>query len=167
MRPYLFIAALIASSNCFAQTVYKCKDANGAPIFTQQPCSADPAKFEVMQIKGIGQADESAAAAARASEEEGVASRAESRCINDRLTPIIDQSNQRIRDYDGRIAALENRILYAKNNLAGATWESGMREEIAALRTSISSERISADGLAASARKSCTDERRAKREDTR
>ncbi|MGE4071162.1 MAG: DUF4124 domain-containing protein [Lysobacterales bacterium] len=42
------LAALLPMSPLAAQQVYKCKDASGNPVFSQSPCSADPAAVETV-----------------------------------------------------------------------------------------------------------------------
>lgn len=164
MRWIAVVLVLSAWSASPAQTVYKCKDKNGAPIFSQQPCAADPKQVETLEVKGIGKVDEQAAAAQKSAEEASFVTRSierkEDECISGRTGPIQANSAARIAGYEQRIAAHQNQLRYANNNLAGATWESGIRSEIAALQASISSERASADRLISDAIAACADLRK-------
>lgn len=169
MRWIVVTALLAAFGFCHAQTVYKCKDKSGAPVFSQQPCATDPRQVETIEVKGIGKTDPEAAAAQRASEEasfvaSGIARR-ERECIASRANPIESSSNARVAGYEQRIAVLQQKIRLANNNLAGATYESGIRNEIAALQTSISTEQSSAGRLISDAISACADDR--KREEDR
>jgi hypothetical protein len=164
MKWIIVLVALTAWSDCSAQTVYKCKDKNGAPIFSQQPCASDPAKVETLEVKGIGKADPEAARAQKDSEDASFVSRSidrkERECVENRVRPIQSSSNARVSGYQQRIDGLQIQTTRAKNNLAGATWESGIRSEIAALQTSISTERASADRLVSDAVAACAEERK-------
>lgn len=46
MKNYLFIFALIISTQAFSET-YKCTDTNGKKVYSQIPCASDAAKLNV------------------------------------------------------------------------------------------------------------------------
>lgn len=150
---------LTLCSSTAAQTVYKCVDANGAPGFSQRPCDADPARVTTMSIKPVGREDPAATARVADLSRVQLLNAAQRECVERGATGHVDSSNARIRGHEQRIAQLEARASRARNNLAGATWESGMRQEIAALRTAISDEHHSRASLVASVQGRCAQER--------
>lgn len=155
----LVVALALMPCTAMAQTVYKCEGADGVTVYAQQPCSTDASKVEERHVRGIGKADPAAVARQQATDDRSAMLRSEEDCVRQRSTPIYAASGARLRDYGRRIRGLEQKIATRANNIAGATWEAGMREEVAALHGSISTERASADGLVSDARLACQQER--------
>lgn len=156
---YLFVVAPAQ-----AQTVFKCTGPDGSPVFSQSQCGNDAQEVEVKvvapsseQIENAGEESRSRLAARKVEQDEIACIRRVERSAN-------GASDRRARDYNARINALERRIGTAANNFAGATWEIGMREEIASLHQAIAMDRASADSVVASGRQRCMEERQ-RRED--
>lgn len=150
MRLLLAIALLLPMT-CSAGAVFKCKGANGATVFSEKPCGADAQEVKLRADPVQAATTPESAAQAREAEASTVARNTigiqARKCRDAANYSVTSVSNSRIAGYRQRIAALEARIATRANNLAGATWESGMRQEIAALQQSISTEQASADQL--------------------
>lgn len=120
----LFFIALAASTN--AATIYKCTDANGSLVFSQNPCAADAEVLDV-EVKSsgidvVGEGDFSRVDA-------GNNARARDRAIADRRLAIRSLENQR----DTKISELKRQQGYANNNQAGATYRQSIAIEMQAV----------------------------------
>ncbi len=156
-------AALSLCSPATAQ-VYKCKGASGEAVYSQRPCGPQAQELTVRATKA---ASVSAGEAANRSTvfrstDLSDASIAERNCVASSRSSIYSPVDSRISGYQRQIAELNAAASLAKNNLAGATYESGIRTQLAALQQSISSERQAADASMSQARQRCADERRDK-----
>jgi hypothetical protein len=156
-----FLLILIAATGvAHAQTVYKCTDADGSPVFSQNPCGNDA---QVIEVKTVAPPEDQLLAAgeeAQARSTIRALDLQENECVRRAERAAHSASGRRVYQYQKRIAALEARIARAANNFAGATWEAGMREEIAGLHQSIATERAGADAVVASAITRCAEARR-------
>lgn len=154
MRALLLIAILLPST-LTAQTVYKCT-VNGQTAYQQQPCD-DNARAEQLEFKARKEDTVGTDAYVRMSRNVKLADieNAQQQCISNARDRIYSQANRRIAGLDAQIVRLRQRITVAANNMAGASWEAGMRSEIAGLEQAIATERTSADGLFMDAEQRC------------
>lgn len=151
----LALCAAVVGLPATAQTVYKCVATDGTPTFSQRPCSADPAQVTTIEVMPVGRAD--ATAVARAAELSRTQHLdAERRaCIARATEGHLQNSDDRIRNHRRRIADLEAQARRARNNLAGATWEAGLRQEMSALTAAISDEHSTRAAIIAAAQARC------------
>lgn len=143
------------------QTIYRCDGPQG-PVFSQLPCATDPAKVKTIRVKPIGHADPEAIARLHDLEASDDARRHvaemdafEQNCISGTADATVRDSNERIAAMGRQISALYSEIGLANNNLAGATYASGLRNQIASLNESIARERATMQDAITSARNSC------------
>lgn len=133
MRAGVFLVALMACSAVQAQ-VYKC-DQGGAVVFSDRPCEGGKGKtIDVRPAAGAGGAVEvtEATEKGRALLDQYERERAVRR-INydiDALEATMQADQRRM---DAELAALREKKRYALNNLAGATWESSISQEMQAI----------------------------------
>jgi hypothetical protein len=136
MRTVLGIVLVVAASPAFAQ--YKCTGADGKVAFQQTPCINAQEQQQAVRLRESGHRP---AAAEKPIDSPYVR-------LNDRLS-----RENRVSDLEREIGALENGIsnrnqqlaleldtlrrkkVYAKNNLAGATWEQSISGEMQAIAT--------------------------------
>lgn len=129
MRSVLLLAALL-SGPAFGQKVYKCTDERGTTVFSQRPCSADPSKVSTVDTSS---ALKTGTGGSVAEQGEFAAMNEVDRRCRVRLDNIAGTYAGRRQRIANEIAALEARARRANNNLAGATLESGIRQQIAGL----------------------------------
>ncbi len=130
MRTVIAIALTLAANAVFASQVYKCKDANGTVVFSQRPCADDPARVETVDTSrslktGTGGSVEEQSEFAAMNE-------IRRKCAA-RLDGISGRYAAQRASIARQIAALEASIERTNNNLAGATAESGLRQQIGSL----------------------------------
>lgn len=154
------LLAMLAPGAAMAQTVYKCKAADGSTVYAQQPCGKDA---EAREVKGQGVptdvGDRSTFETIGRNAAASRAQAAERSCIAASEDFAWRPANAAIEGHERRIAALNYDIRRANNNLAGATWQAGLRQEIAGLQQAIATERASAQSLATAGRQRCAEER--------
>lgn len=157
-RIILFLAILPVVAT--GQTVYKCT-VNGQTAYQQQPC-ADNARSEQLQFRQSGDTTQTNNDAyqklSRNVKLTDIANDADE-CMTTARSRVWGQANRRIARLDAQIQRLRYNIQRANNNAAGASWESGLRSEIAGLEQAIATERTSADGLVMEAEQRCLDQR--------
>lgn len=153
----LLFAALLLPAAAPAQTVYKCT-INGQTAYQQQPC-ADDANATTLQFKQRKEETAGTDAYLRLSRNVKLndINRTGDECVAEANRRIWYQANRRIARLDQQINRLRLNILRANNNAAGASWEAGMRSEIAGLEQAIATERTSADALVMEAEQRCND----------
>lgn len=157
-RTILFLVMLPAMSD--AQTVFKCTS-NGQTAYQQQPC-ADNARAEALQFRQSGDTTQTHNDAyqklSRNVKLTDIANDADE-CMTAARSRVWGKADRRISRLSAQIQRLRLNILYANNNAAGASWESGLRSEIAGLEQAIATERTSADGLVMEAEQRCIEQR--------
>lgn len=126
------MAAGLLSAPACAQTVYKCKDDSGVVVFSQRPCAADPAKVETVDTSSALKTGTGGSVAEQS--EFAEANEVRRRCEN-RLNAIAGRYAANRDRISRQISALEWQAGRARNNLAGATYNSGIRQQIAGLAT--------------------------------
>ncbi|MHB9021322.1 MAG: DUF4124 domain-containing protein [Halothiobacillus sp.] len=131
MNRFLTLTALMAAAILPAQAdVYKCIDAKGQTTFSQMPCAKNAEK---VTIKTFEPTEDQAAHTRAANEQNRALSAAgESsrglQAAHNRVKKLIDER-------DSQLAVLKHKKLYANNNLAGATWEKSISDEMQAVST--------------------------------
>lgn len=128
----IFLLVLLLATSVNAQSVYKCTDANGTTIFSQRPCSADPAKVQSVDVSRSLKSGTGGAVAEQG--EFSAMNEARRRCAV-RESDIGARYRAQNARLSRQIAGLEYRMSFASNNLAGATMESGIRQQITGLIT--------------------------------
>ena len=160
------IAIAIAASLLFAQgahaRVYKCKGKSGETVYSQDPCdsSAKPMQVRGTKAATITEAEMQTRAAVFKSTDLSDSAIAERNCLAGAGASINRPSNERVANYQRQIAGLNRQLATAKNNLAGATFASGLHTQIAGLNQSIATERSAAAAQMTTARQQCAEERR-------
>lgn len=158
---FLVLLAMLAPGAAMAQTVYKCKAADGSTVYAQQPCGKDA---EAREVKGQGVPSDVGDTSAREAMARNTATRnsamTEDSCVASATQRAWRPANANIRTHEQRIAALNADIRRANNNLAGATWQAGLRQEIAGLQQAIATERATAQSLESTGRQQCADARK-------
>ena len=137
------LAALLVATSAQAQ-VYKCK-VDGKIVFADQPCAADAKPIAVRPASGhsapslpavvipgaasqaINSSSNPQAVVARAERERAI--RELQFTINARRSQIGEEQAA----MDREIASLRQQKTYANNNLAGATWQKSISEEMNAV----------------------------------
>lgn len=153
----LAMAAALAVSAAAEAQVYKCKDASGASVYSQQPCGTDARevktrKAPAVDVAAISQQQSNAGKVLDAGYRY-------SECMNAVDAQVVAPSRQRIAGYREQIAGLNRSIRRANNNVAGASWEAGLRGQIAGLEQAIATERTALDARAGADRQRCADVR--------
>ncbi len=125
-----------ASGSAIAQQMHKCKNAQGITAFQQMPCS--PAgggeTVEMRQIKTTGAGGNQNSArlqylAKKAGRDRRLLE------IDREIRELEDQTVGYRNSMDSELARLRNKKRFANNNLAGATWEQSISEEMIAVAT--------------------------------
>lgn len=133
MRVVAFLLSLLlvlAPTAVTGQSVYKCVDDRGTTVFSQRPCADDPEKVETVDTSRALKTGTGGAVAEQG--EFAQMNQLRRRC-DDRLTSVQDRYSREYGRIEREIANLEARSTTANNNLAGATYESGLRGQIAGL----------------------------------
>lgn len=165
----LVLVAAVMSSDLWAQTIYRCKDAHGSTIYSQMPCTSDGKGQEEIELKNEKSAERTPEESARVEDLQrrgamvSIASR-EAACIRNGIDNVWRPVNARIRQHEGQISQLEADTRRARNNLAGATWEAGLREQISGLHQMIALERQTASSQEIEVRRRCAEQRKAEEE---
>jgi hypothetical protein len=153
------IALVLILAGAPAQTVFKCTDANGISAYSAKPCSEDPAKVTEVAVRKEKDGDPGAARAnfdaMRRSNDWADIQRNAETCVRGARERIFGMSNQRIAGLNSEIARMEQGISMATNDVTGATWANGLRQQIAGIQQAIATERTSADQLFATESARC------------
>lgn len=155
-RHLLMLAPLAFAMPAIAGEVYKCQKGETI-VFSEVPCAPNAEKVDTSRSLRTGSGGEEAVQQISDSVEDA-------RCRRDAESRTTGASASRIAGLQQEKDALELRTRYARNNLAGATWESGLRQQIGAIETSIQQERSSAMQAERDALKACDDQARARAE---
>ncbi len=121
---------LLLPSLAFGQSVFKCQGENGVTVFSQRPCADDPAKVE--QVDTSRSLKTGSGGSVESQSEFAQLNSVRRNCDN-RIASINSRYNAQRGRIGGEIARLEAEASRANNNLAGATWEAGLRQQIAGL----------------------------------
>ena len=166
MRVLFFVGMLAIANAASGQTVFKCKNPDGTSTYSEKPCSKDASSVQQINVRAPQPPTVDPAAAEnmekiRLSNEKAGIARGEEYCLRDASDRIYPPLRRRVAEIDTKIAQLRNAIRYSSNNLAGATFANGLREQISTLEQIRSTEMTSADSQMSSERTRCAEERRA------
>lgn len=170
MKTFTVVLALVCVAMppaVAAQKVYRCKDPKGGPtIYSQTPCSSDGTGQEEIEVKTAKPPERTPEETARVEAMQhnrvmGNIVDREATCIRVSSDNVWRPANARIRQYEQQISQLEADTRRARNNLAGATWEAGLREQISSLQQMIATERQTASTQEIAARRECAEQRKA------
>jgi hypothetical protein len=138
MKLFLFCAlALLATAAHADRKIYSCRDAAGNAVFSPQPCGAD-SKEVAIDAGHAGNDTQPQSSDAINAISDGVA---DSDCRREAKKNSVYSNDATIQDLERRKKNLADQASYANNNLAGATYESGIRQQIGDLDIAISQER--------------------------
>lgn len=160
------VAMVLTMATCLAGTasaqVYKCKGSNGETVYSQNRCGAGAQEVSVRETRPATPSSSETAtrSAVFRSTDLSDASIAERNCVGAARSSIYAPVDARIAGYQRQIGDLNQQISRSRDNLAGATSESGIRGQITGLQQSISAERQTAETSMGAARQRCGDERR-------
>lgn len=114
--PCLLLCLL--ASTAAAQQVYKCKDASGNPVFSQSPCSTDPAAVEMVDTSRALKTGSGGPAADSSGDADSCAAR--EREITEQYAAANAKLEQQIAELEGRDAALAKELGTRKDELRQA-----------------------------------------------
>ncbi|WP_448130692.1 DUF4124 domain-containing protein [Stenotrophomonas rhizophila] len=163
-RVFIALLAVGLASAPAAGQVYKCKGPGGETVYAQNPCGGSAEQVKLRSNRPATRSDAELAnreAVFRSTDMTDIAI-AERNCLSSANSSIFGPVNSRAAGYQRQITALHGEAATAKNNLAGATFQAGIRSQIAALQSTVSAERQGADSAMAISRQRCADERRSK-----
>ena len=141
-----------------AQTIYKCAGAHGVQVFSQVPCGVEAEEVQ-LRVAEPTEADRTAAAQRLARPGVVALDGDERVCLDRAHRTAHDSPSRQLRAYRQRLAALERRARYTNNNLAGATLEAGLREEIAGIHQAMATIQMSAEQAYQAGAQRCRDQR--------
>lgn len=131
MRAFPILLILLATpASLVAQTVYKCTEASGTIVYSQQPCSADPAKVEAIdttpsQMTGSGGFIAEQGEFAQMNEVR--------RNCDARMQSIRDRYAGQTRRLSDEIDSLNKRSASNDYRLIGSTYQLELKSQIARL----------------------------------
>ncbi len=130
MKPFfvLSLVPMLIISTIASADIYKCKDARGQVTFSQMPCAPDAQKIIVKTPEPTAE-DREQANATMEKNNAMVEAQQEARRIN----AAKNRVDELIAERDAKLQQLRIKKLYAANNLAGATWEKSISEEMRAV----------------------------------
>ena len=146
--------------------VYKCKGPGGVTVYSQNACGSDSKE---LNVRGTRAATTTAAEEANRqtvykSTDLSEAGIKERNCLAAADDRIYAPMRSRVSGYERQIGALNQELATANNNLAGATYATGIRGQIASLNQSIATERSNADTQMSNSRQQCAEARRREEE---
>ncbi len=127
---YLLLCPLAAPALLAAQTVYKCVDASGTIVYSEQPCSTDPEKIETLITTG---ADTAGSRDALAEQSEFVRMNDVRRRCDARINAIENDYAAQYRRIADQIARVEEQIRGVDYRVRGSTYDTDLRRRIPAL----------------------------------
>ncbi|WP_353085458.1 DUF4124 domain-containing protein [Stenotrophomonas sp.] len=156
------IAAMLLLPCAATAQVYKCKGSSGETVYSQNPCARDSKPHDVRAGRAA------TATPAEAANRQSVfkstdisdAGIAERNCLVSARKRIYGPSDQRIAGYERQVQNLNREASLARNNLAGATYDAGIRNQLSGLQQSITAERVSADSQMSTATQQCAETKR-------
>lgn len=162
MRSFAIAAMMLLPCAAATAQVYKCKGSNGETVYAQNPCANDSKPHDVRSGKAATVTPGEAANRQTVFKSTDIsdAGIAERNCLNAARSRIYGPSEQRIAGYERQMQALNREAALARNNLAGATYQAGIRSQVAGLQQSATSERVSADSQMTSASQQCAETKR-------
>lgn len=127
MKLLVVCAAMAGAFSCHAADFYKCVDEGGKKTFSQRPCAVNA---EVISVDGpalSGSVKTDVMAVNKVRDSNRV--REIDRVVKERYQVIDDLRSK----MEKEMSALKYRQGYARNNLAGATWQQSLATEMQAV----------------------------------
>lgn len=146
------LAVLLTTGSVAAGEIYKCKQGD-TTVFSPTPCGKSAEKVDTSRALRTGSGGESAL-------RDISLSVADQNCRNAAYADTIGASTGRIGGLTREKDDLTARTRRAKNNLAGATYEAGLRQQIAGIEASIQQERNAAQSAYRDALKACDEQKK-------
>ncbi|MEG2805043.1 DUF4124 domain-containing protein [Stenotrophomonas sp.] len=142
--------------------VYKCTGKNGETVYAQNPCGAGAKEVQLGSTRAATRSSSEVATrqAVFRSTDLSDAAIAERNCTASARSNIYGPVDGRIAGYQRQVDALNQQLSAPRENLANATYDSGIRAQVASLQQSISAERQTAETSLNSSRQRCADQRR-------
>jgi hypothetical protein len=127
---YLLLCPLVGPAVLAAQTVYKCVDASGTIVYSQQPCSTDADKIETISTTS---AETPGSRDALAEQSEYVRMNDVRRSCDARIASIENRHTAQYQRVAGEIARVEEQIRGVDYRIRGSTYETDLRRRIPGL----------------------------------
>ncbi|QYK04520.1 DUF4124 domain-containing protein [Shewanella zhangzhouensis] len=137
------IYALLVS-DAQASDIYRC-EIDGKTVFSQEPCAADAKPINVDHVGSVV-GKQTTADTVDLGEREGLKDYVKRRKIEREIRELELKREHVGRERDKRIKLLQNDRHYARNNLAGATWQQSLAEEMSAVSIAADTKIKSIDG---------------------
>lgn len=130
--PLVVLLALALPTALAAQTVYKCTDAGGTLVYSDRPCSTDPAKVETIDTSESMKTSSGGSIA-----EQGEYARTNQlrRTCDERVAAIRGRYASQYARIDRQIADVELRIRNIDYRLVRSTVETELRNQLPGLTT--------------------------------
>jgi colicin import membrane protein len=126
----LILLSLSAPTVMATQTVYKCVEADGTIVYSEQPCSTDPGKIETIVTTG---ADTAGSRDALAEQSEFVRMNDVRRRCDARINAINNDYAAQYRRIADEIARVEEQIRGVDYRVRGSTYDTDLRRRIPVL----------------------------------
>lgn len=160
MKALIALVATLLATATQAQ-VYKC-EVGGKKVFSDKPCAVDAQPIQVRPATGSTQAatgrqqvappapaatEVPTGSAAPISLSDRASNLAKRRSLKDQIYRKEIEADKLEKEMQDKIQALRNQRRYANNNLAGATWQNSLAEEMNAVADSYGTriQRVRAD----------------------
>lgn len=162
MNKLIVLLGLSAAALPAAAQVFKCKGPDGVTVYSQHACGSGSKELTVRGTRAATPTagEEANRTSVFKSTDLTDAGIRERNCLSSADARIYAPAQSRIAGYERQIAGLNAELSQARNNLAGATYATGIRSQISSLSQNIANERSSADTQMTAARQQCSDARR-------
>ncbi|MDD3610100.1 MAG: DUF4124 domain-containing protein [Halothiobacillaceae bacterium] len=151
MKTLAIAAALLLTASAPAHAVYKCV-VNGKTVFSQTPCAEDA---EQIELKVVRPTDEQIAQQAQIGQRydkmsTGYALDRQIQTLEQKIGARRAELDRLRATRDRQLSALRRMKDHANNNLAGATWEGSLSDEMQAINQKFDTDaRLLTDEIAA------------------
>ncbi|MBO1270106.1 MULTISPECIES: DUF4124 domain-containing protein [Shewanella] len=146
---------LVATPICQAN-VYKCI-VDGKVIFSQEPCADNATPVDLSKVGSVvgaqrqtDAAQSSVTTAATGDNHTEIANYIKAQDLNRQISKLEYQRQQVFKARDAKLDKLRHQKNYASNNLAGATWEQSISQEMQSITSAADSQVVSIDRQIAS-----------------
>jgi hypothetical protein len=161
--------ALAFSAPATATSVYRCVGANGEVAFVSTPCHEGAERVKIRGEPATTATDTPKDPASQPQRPSGQVSELEmaergnirlreQRCMANASDAAWRSTNAAISRHQASIAAAERNLARARNNLAGATWDAGLRSQIASDTSAIAQLEMSAAERESTMQQQCRDQ---------
>jgi|GEM_PF-6744668 len=139
-----WLSAIALISTCAgAQTVYKCVDKFGNPIFSTDPCGKDAQQVTVVPASGRDPpAPPPSAHSTPTTKKSDADTKDERECRRHAESLRIGGAQERIAELEARKASLQKQLDASRNKFVQTTYEANLRQQIVDTESAITHERI-------------------------